>query len=118
MSSDTTATDLRCGGVSWGDDELALVYESWWKTRRSVIHTIAPSRPQDGMQVGLLPSLGSWVWLQLLLLPACTSTCSMRLHVTNLSCEMVLRASPHGCLVVKKDKCAECDIACDMAGAV
>jgi hypothetical protein len=57
MFCDATATDLRCGGVSWGDDELALVYESWWKTRRSVIHTIAPSRPQDGMQVPQLLTL-------------------------------------------------------------
>ena len=39
-------TDLRCGGVAWGDDDLALVYESWWKTRRSVIYTMAPSRPE------------------------------------------------------------------------
>ena len=61
---DPTATDLRCGGVSWGDDELALVYESWWKTRRSVIHTIAPSRPQDGMQVPLLSSFGTQICLQ------------------------------------------------------
>lgn len=40
-------TDLRCGGVSWCDDDLALVYSSWWKTRRSVITRVAPGRPQD-----------------------------------------------------------------------
>jgi hypothetical protein len=33
------------------DDDLALVYESWWKTRRSVIHTISPGRPEEGMKV-------------------------------------------------------------------
>lgn len=44
-------TDLRCLGVAWGNEELALVYETWYKTRRSVIHTINPSRPEDGMQV-------------------------------------------------------------------
>lgn len=49
-----TGTDLRCGGVSWGDGNLALVYESWWKTRRSIIHTMAPDRPQDGMKVSTL----------------------------------------------------------------
>lgn len=38
-------TDLRCGGVSWGDDDLCLVYESWWKTRRSVITMVSPSNP-------------------------------------------------------------------------
>jgi len=25
---------LRYGGIAWGSDELALVYESWWKTRQ------------------------------------------------------------------------------------
>ncbi len=44
-------TDLRCGGVAWCDDDLALVYESWWKTRRSVIHTVSPGRPEEGMKV-------------------------------------------------------------------
>ncbi|KAF8067166.1 hypothetical protein HT031_002213 [Scenedesmus sp. PABB004] len=38
------ATDLRCGGVSWCDGDLALLYESWWKTRRSVVWTFAPDR--------------------------------------------------------------------------
>ena len=46
-----TQTDLRWNGMSWCDDELALVFESWYKTRRSVWHTMAPSRPGDGKQV-------------------------------------------------------------------
>lgn len=28
---------LRYAGITWGDDNLALLYEAWWKTRR--IHT-------------------------------------------------------------------------------
>lgn len=40
------ATVLRCGGVSWGDDDVALVYESWWKTRRSVVSMLSPARPE------------------------------------------------------------------------
>lgn len=44
-------TDLRCGGVAWCDDDLALVFESWHKTRRSVWHLVAPARPQDGLKV-------------------------------------------------------------------
>mmetsp|Transcript_2726 Transcript_2726/g.9902 ORF Transcript_2726/g.9902 Transcript_2726/m.9902 type:complete len:983 (+) Transcript_2726:247-3195(+) len=26
-------TQLRYGGISWGDSQLAFVYESWWRTR-------------------------------------------------------------------------------------
>lgn len=35
----------RCGGIAWGDDSLALLYESWHKTRRSRVWTIAPGDP-------------------------------------------------------------------------
>jgi dienelactone hydrolase len=38
-------TDLRCGGVAWGDEDFALLYESWWKTRTSRVWVIAP---EDG----------------------------------------------------------------------
>jgi hypothetical protein len=44
-------TDLRCGGVAWCDDDLALVFESWYKTRRSVWHMVAPAQPELGMKV-------------------------------------------------------------------
>eukprot|EP00798_Chlamydomonas_sp_ICE-L_P008109 gene8109-1355_t len=44
-------TDLRCGGVAWCDDDLALLYESWWKTRRSVITMIKPSDPEAKPEV-------------------------------------------------------------------
>lgn len=41
----------RCGGVFWGNDDLALLYESEWKTRRSVVYTFAPGKPEQGLQV-------------------------------------------------------------------
>ncbi|CAI5515420.1 unnamed protein product [Closterium sp. Naga37s-1] len=34
--------DLRYGGITWGDEGLALVYESWFKTRRTRTWAIAP----------------------------------------------------------------------------
>ncbi|KAH7837172.1 hypothetical protein Vadar_010513 [Vaccinium darrowii] len=34
--------DLRYGGVSWGDDSLALVSESWYKTRRIKTWVMSP----------------------------------------------------------------------------
>lgn len=45
------ATSLRYGGIAWGDGDLALVYESWWKTRRSVVYTFSPDRPEQGLKV-------------------------------------------------------------------
>ncbi|CAA0824899.1 Prolyl oligopeptidase family protein [Striga hermonthica] len=34
--------DLRYGGISWCDDSLALVYESWYKTRRLRTWIVSP----------------------------------------------------------------------------
>ncbi|XP_068660549.1 probable glutamyl endopeptidase, chloroplastic [Aristolochia californica] len=34
--------DLRYGGISWCDDSLGLVYESWYKTRRIRTWVISP----------------------------------------------------------------------------
>ncbi|OAY69756.1 putative glutamyl endopeptidase, chloroplastic [Ananas comosus] len=34
--------DLRYGGVSWCDDTFALVYESWYKTRRTRTWVVSP----------------------------------------------------------------------------
>ncbi|XP_059659387.1 probable glutamyl endopeptidase, chloroplastic isoform X2 [Cornus florida] len=34
--------DLRYGGISWCDDSLALVYESWYKTRRVRTWVMSP----------------------------------------------------------------------------
>ncbi|PKA48503.1 putative glutamyl endopeptidase, chloroplastic [Apostasia shenzhenica] len=36
--------DLRYGGISWCDDSLALVHESWYKTRRTRTWVISPSK--------------------------------------------------------------------------
>uniref|UniRef100_A0A7S0MZS3 Probable glutamyl endopeptidase, chloroplastic n=2 Tax=Pyramimonas obovata TaxID=1411642 RepID=A0A7S0MZS3_9CHLO len=36
------STDFRFGGIQWGDDKLALVYESWYKTRRSIMSRFSP----------------------------------------------------------------------------
>jgi hypothetical protein len=41
----------RCGGIAWGDDSLALLYESWYKTRRSRVWTIAPGEPAKEPQL-------------------------------------------------------------------
>ncbi|KAK9816189.1 hypothetical protein WJX74_001254 [Apatococcus lobatus] len=49
--SQFATTDLRAGGVAWGTDDLALVYQSWWKTRQSIISTIRPGRPEEGLKV-------------------------------------------------------------------
>ncbi|CAM6051998.1 unnamed protein product [Sphagnum compactum] len=35
-------TDLRFGGIVWGDETLALVYESWYKTRRTRTWCFSP----------------------------------------------------------------------------
>jgi len=36
---------LRFGGIEWGSDELALVHEWWWKTRKQRTWILAPARP-------------------------------------------------------------------------
>src|SRR5690606_29267924 len=33
---------MRYGGIQWGHDTLALMYESWWKTRRMREWRLAP----------------------------------------------------------------------------
>jgi hypothetical protein len=35
----------RYGGIAWCDGGLALLYESWWQTRRSRVWVIAPDDP-------------------------------------------------------------------------
>ncbi|XP_031404753.1 probable glutamyl endopeptidase, chloroplastic [Punica granatum] len=35
--------DLRYGGISWCDDSMALVYESWYKTRKTRTWVISPN---------------------------------------------------------------------------
>ena len=36
---------LRYGGMTWGDDDLALVNESWWSTRKRRVYVVDPSQP-------------------------------------------------------------------------
>lgn len=36
---------LRYGGVTWGDDDLALVTESWFSTRQQRVYVVDPSDP-------------------------------------------------------------------------
>eukprot|EP01018_Ginkgo_biloba_P008717 Gb_40375 [translate_table: standard] len=43
--------DLRYGGISWGDDSLALVYESWYKTRRTRTWVISPANREDEARI-------------------------------------------------------------------
>lgn len=41
--------ELRFGGITWGDDGLALVQEAWWKSRRTRTWRLRPgakSRPE------------------------------------------------------------------------
>ncbi len=44
-------TTLRCLGVSFCDDDLAILNESWWKTRRLITHVIAPDHPDRPSKV-------------------------------------------------------------------
>ena len=41
----------RCGGVAWGSDDLALLYESGWKTRTSKIWAMRPGQPSEEKQI-------------------------------------------------------------------
>ncbi|KAL6776823.1 hypothetical protein ACKKBF_B31065 [Auxenochlorella protothecoides x Auxenochlorella symbiontica] len=45
------STNLRCGGIVWGDDDLALLYESEWKSRRSIVSTFSPGSGGAAPQV-------------------------------------------------------------------
>lgn len=50
-SQDMGLLVCRCGGIAWGDDGFALLYESWHKTRRSKIWMIAPGDRQREKQL-------------------------------------------------------------------
>ena len=39
------AFNLRYGGVTWGTDNLAIAYESWWQTRQSITRRWQPGNP-------------------------------------------------------------------------
>jgi dipeptidyl aminopeptidase/acylaminoacyl peptidase len=42
---------LRYGGIRWGDDDLALVTESWWSTRKERVYVVDPSQPAQAPRV-------------------------------------------------------------------
>lgn len=37
------STKLRYRGITWGNNKTAILYEGWWKTRRSGMYVINPS---------------------------------------------------------------------------
>ncbi|KAH7447457.1 hypothetical protein KP509_01G107700 [Ceratopteris richardii] len=41
--------DLRYGGIIWGDDSFALVYESWYKTRKTCTWIISPEENREAI---------------------------------------------------------------------
>lgn len=40
--------NYRYGGITWGWDNLAVVYETWWETRRMVVSFFDPNNSQKG----------------------------------------------------------------------
>lgn len=36
---------LRFGRITWGNDQIALVNERWWDSRKTITHIINPSQP-------------------------------------------------------------------------
>ncbi len=38
---------LRYGGITWGDEELAIAREFWWATRQVIISRFNPGRPDS-----------------------------------------------------------------------
>lgn len=46
-----TSLNNRYAGVNWGWDNLAVVYERWWDTRRIVVSFFNPSNPSEPKQI-------------------------------------------------------------------
>lgn len=42
-----TKTTQRFGGIAWGDDETAIVYDQWYDTRNSKIYLFNPSKKSE-----------------------------------------------------------------------
>ncbi len=38
---------LRAGGVTWGNDDLAIAYEWWWNTRQMITSSFVPGKPDS-----------------------------------------------------------------------
>jgi len=45
-------TKLRCGGFAWGDEDLALLYESRYKDRRSITWAFSPGEAEKEARAG------------------------------------------------------------------
>ena len=43
--------NFRYGGITWGWDNLAVVYESWWETRRVVVSFFNPNNSEENKRV-------------------------------------------------------------------
>jgi len=43
--------ELRFDGMEWFSEDIAIVEQSWWDTRRKITARIAPSHPADSWQV-------------------------------------------------------------------
>ena len=46
MASKGPALSLRYAGIDWGNDEMAVVYENWWSSRRRIANIFDPSNPE------------------------------------------------------------------------
>jgi len=42
---------LRYGGITWGSDDLALVYQWWWTDRKEVTCSWSPKNPTEDLKV-------------------------------------------------------------------
>jgi dipeptidyl aminopeptidase/acylaminoacyl peptidase len=42
---------LRFNGILWGSGDMAIIYEGWWDTRRSVTSLFSPDHPEAEQQV-------------------------------------------------------------------
>jgi len=45
-SSEMTSLPLRFAGITWGNEKIAWVYESWWADRKQRVYQIDPSNPK------------------------------------------------------------------------
>lgn len=43
--NELAALPLRYGGITWGNEKIAWVYESWWSDRKQRVYQIDPSTP-------------------------------------------------------------------------
>ena len=42
---------LRYGGITWGDDQMAMASEYWWSTRREIISKWNPAEPKSSKSI-------------------------------------------------------------------